>query len=88
MRNKIITILVLSACFLGGCLPLFLPPKLLSFRYPAFSTASYSRIIIFADIPDWQHGYRIEQRFVELLQDNGIQALSAIKFMPPYTYLD
>lgn len=39
--------------------------------------------MIVVDIPDWQQGYRIEQRFVDLLQNNGIRALSAIKFMPP-----
>lgn len=83
MNYKTISFLLLTSICLGSCFSFFHAPKLLSFRDPAFSNATYSRVMIVVDIPDWQQGYKIEQRFVELLQNNGIKALSAIKFMPP-----
>ena len=83
MKNKFIYLIILSTVCFAGCFQLFQSPKLLSFRDPAFSTTTYSRIMIVVDIPDWQQGYKIEQRFVDLLQSKGVRALSAIKFMPP-----
>ncbi|MFN8359831.1 MAG: hypothetical protein U0264_07940 [Candidatus Kapaibacterium sp.] len=83
MKRKALYLLVILSGCLGGCLPFFHQTQLISFRDPAFATASYGRIMVLVDIPQWTEGYRMEERFVELLEDNGVRALSAMKFMPP-----
>ncbi|MBK9247700.1 MAG: hypothetical protein IPM69_06190 [Ignavibacteria bacterium] len=81
MKQKAFYLLVIFVCALLSCHAFKHP--LISFRDPAFSTVTYGRIMVLVDIPQWQDGYRIEERFVELLEDNGVRALSAMKFMPP-----
>jgi len=83
MKRKALYLLVLTVVCLGGCFTFYKPPQLISFRDPAFSTATYGRIMVLVDIPQWQEGYRIEERFAELLENNNVRALSAMKFMPP-----
>ncbi len=82
MTRKTLAVLLLVVLSLSGC-PSFYRQRLISFRDPAFATASYGRIMVLVDIPQWSEGYRMEERFVELLEDNGVQAVSAMKFMPP-----
>ncbi len=82
MTRKVLYVVILTVLSLTGCLS-FHRPQLISFRDPAFSAVAYGRIMVIADIPQWQEGYRIEERFVELLEDHGVRAVSAMKFMPP-----
>lgn len=82
MTRKVLYVVIVTVLSLTGCLS-FHRPQLISFRDPSFSTAAYGRIMVIADIPQWQEGYRIEERFVELLEDHGVRAVSAMKFMPP-----
>lgn len=84
MKNKILFSAFIALLCVNGCFQ-FSPyyPKLLSFRDPSFTSVSYSRVMILADIPDWQQGYRMEERIVELLAAEKVIAVSAIKFMPP-----